>query len=449
MEQEFALCAILYLVLLIGSWFAAASNEKVWKWTMKVVLANQLWLVLLVVVGLGALLPIQAFQDQFLPEEAFIVGLLGLLIAFPLLILIYFHCTGMEDYEIHNGYILYVTHRPGYYTKHKRQVRNSKGEVTGSETYYIYHPEEWYSTDSNGYPDGIDRGIYANYAEYFKYGEYDTSDDVAYDERTQVTTCEKTGVAIYRYTLNWKEDVERVPSSSEHSFSNYVKAAPRSLLRYPGAMQGYEHLLIEYPRVHSGKFGNIYLRRVFDPQKLVDDAWEERITHRLAVRLATAFEKKRANVLVYVVPDMAAYYAVHEKWIGGNFNDVVVVVQATHIEQIEEVKVMCWTDNTAFIANLEHNLRAISWTDADLIANTIVDAIELPDDQNGFKEKSLEAFEYLKYEVRLPWWASMLTIVVIAAWLGPVIYAAANDDLIRLIGTTIETIGEMINNWNN
>jgi len=235
---------------------------------------------------------------------------------------------------------------------------------------------------------------------------------------------------------------------------NYLKASESIRKTTGGNTEGFEEFLAEYPRVHGGTFGEIYLDRVIikgvpipDDKKSDIERWASGVDVLLDNALAELGHTKEVNILVYVVGtgDRKFFQALDEYWKHAKKNDVIVVIGTTEFPKIDWADVIAWSKTTDFATNLKNRLEKMGEVnDGMAFARTILSQVELPLDQGGFERMPMEELVYLADDVEVAWWA-MIVIVLIYRFLSWLCSWALNNNEIREFGARVHanTFGRM------
>lgn len=195
------------------------------------------------------------------------------------------------------------------------------------------------------------------------------------------------------------------PVARQHSFTNYVKAAPDSLFHHFDAKSNkFKDLVPEYP-LNVYNFYNV--DRVLAAGVAVPDlkAWN----WELAMLLRKLGPQKQANVVVVFVntADQSYLHALEGKWIGGKKNDIIVIVGTTAYPKIDWVAVSSWTDSQLFKVKLRDEIMALGQVDrAKMLEAIDRNTMEL------YKRKSMKDFEYLKHKAEPPVWVLTLAVIL-------------------------------------
>lgn len=199
------------------------------------------------------------------------------------------------------------------------------------------------------------------------------------------------------------------PVAREHLFTNYVKAAPDSLV-HAWDVKKYEKMIPDYPN-RTFNFYNI--NRTLSAGVTVPDVaeWNKDISNVLK----TLGPKCQANVIVvFTNLDQSYMQALEGKWVGGKKNDIIVVIGTSAYPKIDWVGVSSWTKAEMFKVKLRDDIQALGVVDRA----QIIKAIET-NTLTSFKRREMKDFEYLRYQIEPPTWVLILSIILgIIASLG-------------------------------
>lgn len=218
-----------------------------------------------------------------------------------------------------------------------------------------------------------------------------------------------------RYKIIQKGD----PVAQENSYVNYVKAVPDSLFHKINTST-YVNKIPPYPE-------NVYdfykIDRVLSVGVNVPDLKEW--NYELSLLLRKLGPQKQANVVVIFtnVSDQSYLYALEGEWIGGNKNDIIVVIGTSQYPKIDWVGVSSWTDSELFKVELRDSIYSLTNVDRKAILSLI-------DEKTSklFVRKQMKDFEYLKDKIEPPTWAVILTIVFgLISLIGCSIYFHKNE----------------------
>jgi len=130
-----------------------------------------------------------------------------------------------------------------------------------------------------------------------------------------------------------------IPTAVEHSFVNYIKASPNSVLRRMGQGEKFITLIPPYPRVKD----QFVCDRVIPVGMTLPNltSWNAQFAE-INARLGA---KRQVNIVLVVVntSDSAYVHSLEEKWLGGKKNDFVIIVGTTQYPVIDWVRIASWS----------------------------------------------------------------------------------------------------------
>lgn len=320
----------------------------------------------------------------------------------------------ISDIEIWNGWVQKAEYYEDWVERVscRHPIRDKNGNVIGYSHFYDedYHPPYWQVTTSNEEVVGIDSKYFESIAGRFKNREY--------HHITRFSKLRGLGnkyIADYRSLFS-----EFIPTAVEHSFSNYIKADPGSVLRRIGQGEKFDKLLPEYPRIK----GYYECDRVIALGSPIADlpGWNKQLAE-VNARLGA---RKWVNITVIVVntTDSAYVHRLEEHWLGGKINDCVVVIGSTNFPNIDWVRVMSWSRSEDLKVDLRDAILDFKSLEK---RDEILSAIEQKVDQK-FVHKPIEEFEYLM----AGWQPSVgilffLFLLGIGGSIGLTVYFVKND----------------------
>jgi len=213
------------------------------------------------------------------------------------------------------------------------------------------------------------------------------------------------------------------PSSSYHSYDNYIKAAPDSLFREQGLVERFQKDLPSYP----GKVYDHYrIDRVVLVGVVLSDlrAWNEELSE-VNARLNP---DKQANVVLVLVKDKPHEYfmALRQHYLGGKKNDVIVVVSVNDSINIQWADAMSLTDHKELMVKLRDNivdLKAIDSSNPGQVLGVVENNV-----RQYYVRKSMEDFKYLAANITpsVTQWLVCLILGFLIS-IGLSIYMVANE----------------------
>jgi hypothetical protein len=390
---------------------------KLWK----VMTGGFEWIIIILVLLLATFLLHRKYRQDFTLQE-YIGGSVGLVIsAIPTIMLIFYSTTNLADDDRINSYISYVKWEEHHEDSYEECVKEDKdGNCTDYETRCSYVGDAYMAYDSVGNEFTLSREQFFAIGKHFGTPMEKEWHDYMNDD------CDDG----YWYTYQWEGNKKtKVPSAKKHRYVNYIKAS-HSVLKYYGMMKGYEQDLAKYPDVYEGPFGPFYLDRVIDQEKLVPAYWTTAVNNELCYHNTYLGPTKEVNLLVYFTKhDRNFTYALHEAWCGGKKNDVVVVIGMDKFPKINWVEILSWTPNEAFKIKLRDKIQQLGTIqDQEKFIQTIVQQVQAPGEE-GFDRMHMVTKEYLIADIDLPWWAYIISSLIIVLLYAPLLYWFFRNDI--------------------
>lgn len=208
------------------------------------------------------------------------------------------------------------------------------------------------------------------------------------------------------------------PVAVEHAHVNYVKAARGSLFHDKGEVL--TNLAI--PTYPNTVYDYHYANRVLSAGVAVPDMTEW--NRDIAMALREVGPRKEVNFVVAFANTANPTYAqaLERAWVGAKKNDVVLVLGTPKYPEISWVRVLSWTDRQDFKVRLRDDVLDLKTVDRAKIVELLVSNTD-----RMFARKSMADFEYLKWEIDPPLWASVLAFFLSAgASVGMSIYFSRN-----------------------
>jgi len=211
------------------------------------------------------------------------------------------------------------------------------------------------------------------------------------------------------------------PASVPHSYVNYIKAVPESVLNVGvGLSEEAKAQVPPYPEVYDYYRVNRVISSVGSIPVLG-------LNTIVSERLRTLGAKHQVDVAVVITDKSNAYgRVVQNAWLGGKKNAAVIVLgmNKESPKKIDWVYVFSWSKNKIFDVKLRDDIQEIGVYDELRIANAISDNIE-----KLFKRRSMKDYEYLKDQIEPPTWSvvlalllGFLTNLVASAFINPQLY---------------------------
>jgi hypothetical protein len=219
---------------------------------------------------------------------------------------------------------------------------------------------------------------------------YDHSYDVQWLARTNAMDN-----TIYFDTLDrqglhpgaeWHRAYVGEPVAFQHSYDNYIKAHPESVLRqFTTDYSKYQ--MIPYPDDVNGYRINRFRSLGYEEQHAADWNWH------LSEIAGDLGPTKQVEPIVVAVKsaDPTYEYAFQHAWLGGKKNDVVILLGVPEYPKISWVRIMSWTDREDLKVELRDALMNIGTMDQrDQLLQEIRNQL-----QTKFQRMHMKNYEYL------------------------------------------------------
>jgi len=182
------------------------------------------------------------------------------------------------------------------------------------------------------------------------------------------------------------------PYSSSHTFINYIRANPDSvMLGSQGDVAKYKQYIPVYP-------DKIYDYYRHDPvinmiPNLDTSTWNWLIREDNKI----LGPSKQANIILILVPVSNRDYmaALKDVWLGGKKNDIDIVIGSKDGHDIDFVDVMSWTTNSTFKTHLKNDIENIGTLDQRDLINSAI----FSNTQNRFVRMHMKDMKYLMNNV--------------------------------------------------
>ncbi len=210
------------------------------------------------------------------------------------------------------------------------------------------------------------------------------------------------------------------PTSSTHTYTNYVKASPGTLFRHQGLSEKYGTTIPTYPQ-------NVYdyyrLNRLVTVGMSLPDAsdWNADLS-RINAELGHAKQANMIVVLVHNKPD-DWYYALEETWIGGKKNDTILVISVDDQMKPQWASVMAWSTNELFKVKLRDDIMDEPVIDRKAVITALETNVS-----KYFVRKHMKDFEYLNSQITpstTEWIVTLIIMLIVS--IGLTIYMQIND----------------------
>jgi len=201
-----------------------------------------------------------------------------------------------------------------------------------------------------------------------------------------------------------------IATSVGHSYENVVAAAKGNVIHLKVPKENIAQLvkigiLREYPSLYKGKYGETKLNRIIDTTGKVDLNTMLHLTNKLSTRVG---ETKQANPIIYIVSadkfDRSFKDALSQHWSMGKKNDITLVLGIDENKKIQWSDVICFTNNTDFIVDMQNNF------DGKEVNPLILAEFEKLINSEYIR-KPMAEFAYLKENITLDWKWQLLILL--------------------------------------
>lgn len=225
----------------------------------------------------------------------------------------------------------------------------------------------------------------------------------------------------------WDASFPGEPWASQHSFTNYIKANPDSvLLGTKGDMVKWGKMVPQYP---DGIFDYYYNSPVLNMGVPGVDVntwnWLVRETNK------TLGPKKQVHIIVILVPtnDRNYIYALKDAWLGGKKNDVDVVIGSQDGKTIDFADVMSWSTNHALAVELRDDIQALGQMDKrDDIVKVITTRVDADFVRMHMKSMQWIMRSYQPSGTAMMWLFIIGVILSLGISIAEVLYDLGEDD---------------------
>lgn len=185
----------------------------------------------------------------------------------------------------------------------------------------------------------------------------------------------------------WNQIIVGEPTAVEHSYTNYIKGNPDSILRRQGYEEKYKGRIPRYPKVYDH-----YRAERFLVLGLSVPDRRETSAKLNALNGEFGAAKQVDIILILTNMDDPEYAeAVREAWLGGKKNDVVIVVGAPSFPKLSWVSVLSWSKSEDMKIAIRDKLLAMpTWSGSEALK------IIRHEVGNRFVRRRWQDFDYLK-----------------------------------------------------
>jgi hypothetical protein len=200
----------------------------------------------------------------------------------------------------------------------------------------------------------------------------------------------------------WTAIVVGEPTTVAHSYDNYIKGNPDSILRRQGIAAKYGKSLPTYPEVYDHYRANQFLADAGIPDIAA-------LNKKLAEVNGYLGAAKEVNIIVVATKQDDPMYleALREHWLGGKKNDIVVVIGTPRFPEIAWAGVISWTKSEEVKIALRNRLLDLKAWNGDEVIKIVREEVG-----GKFVHRPITDFEYLKSTIE-PTSSACWTIFII------------------------------------
>ncbi|MBI4457372.1 hypothetical protein HY633_00210 [Candidatus Uhrbacteria bacterium] len=205
----------------------------------------------------------------------------------------------------------------------------------------------------------------------------------------------------------WQQIIIGEPTSVEHSYTNYLKGNPDSILRRQGAMEKFGGQIPAYPQVYDLYRAKRFLTVGLNMPEA--DRYDNALD-AINMRLGTA---KQVNITLVAVRngDQAYLEGLREAWVGGKKNDLIVAVGMPEYPAIAWAGVISWTVREDLKISIRDQIMDLKTFDGDKVLGIVEQ-----ETKSKFVRRPMEDFAYLKATVEpssgVSWFLFFLGLVL-------------------------------------
>jgi hypothetical protein len=207
------------------------------------------------------------------------------------------------------------------------------------------------------------------------------------------------------------------PTTSQRSFTNYIRAASRSLFaeEAPG-----EEVTLAYPSIHNQWMSN---RVIVANREIRNELWQE--WNADLMQLNTDIRQTGANAIIILTDSSMSFSEMlARRWEAHNINDVVVTVGMDG-DSISWVDVRSWSSDSMVNIAIRDGILDLGVLDKDQINAIVKASIE-----DHFKLRTMEEFDYLAEEITPPVWVMVLAGIILLIVTPAITYVFHRNDVI-------------------
>ena len=208
----------------------------------------------------------------------------------------------------------------------------------------------------------------------------------------------------------WQDIVIGEPVTLPNRYTNYIKAVPESVFNMSMVLD--EEVLKTIPDYPIEVYDYYHVNRILSiGQPLTAEQgkiWNEKL-HEINGKLGPS---KQSNVILMFINGYERSFknSVLSKWVGGNTNDIIVMVGVDNDWNIKWSEIFSWAKFDIFNVSLRteiDKMKTIDINNPDSILSIIYTTVD-----KEFVRRPMEEFEYLKEEIEPPTWVVLLALCI-------------------------------------
>lgn len=214
-------------------------------------------------------------------------------------------------------------------------------------------------------------------------------------------------------------------ASYEIPVVNYLLAGKNLYSVSSEVAKSYADLLKPVPGIteHPSGIGPFKSDRVIVAAPGVPYEWQEAVETRLNAFNGKFGPSKEINLVLYIVATANREFvnALDAHWVHGRKNQLTIVVGSTEYPRVDWVDVIdFWSERPEVRIALRDSIQNMALNSAEFLPTLETEVLK------GWERKRMRTFEYLSWELSLPWWM-YLVVTAIAALIAVAAGRMANS----------------------
>lgn len=372
------------------------------KMTQVIFASSAFWFLALVSLAIGVVVKLKN-KRRFTWPEYVLYAEWCLLVMCGLYALAFRTSTDLVRSEVWNGKAISSRYQEQHTDEKTESYTDSKGKTKTRRVRSTHFAEYDVNTTAGNY--GGNHTIHKNFASTW-----------GNESRSWGSCMDATG-PFFVYTTTFPgDDTKIVPVAIEHDYVNFVTASDSIKKLHGLVTESNTTHLRDHPRTFDGPYGETEIDRVIVAGANVPDVWKQEVDRLLDRELADLGPSKQCNIVVYIAgtSDQGFVHVLEEAWKLGEKNDIIVVVGASHFPTVDWAYVMAWTNVEEFKIELRDKVLHVGpgINDPATFVRTITSQVRQPATAGGYQRKPMADYDYLIAEISLPWWASLMIVLL-------------------------------------